>query len=707
MPPPKSFAARQFSDSVTEDLKPCSRCSWCVNYTIISQSIKRKSAHLASCIRFRQHAVEVLRGTDSSAIIDLRMAMPEDFIQACRELADVGEEEEEVKEGDAHGYAQPIDRASRMELKFAKAIYRSGMPLSSFDTDCWREFFRELAQFKPPPRARLAGSLLEAVYAEVQKEVEQVVETQGRGNYTLNCISDESEAMNEDRITNLSLNTANGQSFHITTTATGSADHSARALFDGMLPRIKKVTKGDLTRWNSLCTDTCATQRKLHELIHQHPETRHVFTILCDSHGLQLLVKVLCHGSKSLSAITYYKVTLVEANLMSSFLRSATKLYALLVERAAEDDKKLRALVLAVVTRWGTQVNVVDALIENKAQLQSVTGQRAFFNSESGRKVLSLIDDESFWLRLEHLHSLLLPIHNAQIASESDRSTVAMVVPRWKDLRSDIAELDIPFKAEALLRLDQRLEKQTTGIHYAAYALNSQAPESYKSLSKREWQLAERFFEATIPSHLHNDFFDQLTEFRGRRGRFSSTFLQQRAHNPDSFWDYAQQYDAQLLAQLALRLLSTPANSVPSERSFSSFNFIQNSFRTCLSTHRIDLLLYIHVNCRALEAHKRERLKRRREIALSEGHARKKLRLEQLEARTTPSTQAIAPWNMTTNEAIERQFALLAPLELSAGYLNDDDDDDAAPYELSSQSLPSAGYNILLSSTPLLPSMSP
>ena len=192
------------------------------------------------------------------------------------------------------------------------------------------------------------------MYEEVKKEVEEVIDTQGRGNYTLNFISDESDAMNKDRITNLSLNTNDGQSFHITTVATGSTDHSARLLFEGLLARIRDVTKGNLQRWNSLCTDTCATQRRVHELVAQHPETQHVFTVLCDSHGLQLLIKDLCHGSRSDGSIAYYKTTLVEANMVSSYLRAANKLHALLVERAAKDSQKLRAFALAVVTRWGT-----------------------------------------------------------------------------------------------------------------------------------------------------------------------------------------------------------------------------------------------------------------------------------------------------------------------------------------------------------------
>ncbi|KER00025.1 hypothetical protein AUEXF2481DRAFT_35954 [Aureobasidium subglaciale EXF-2481] len=90
-------------------------------------------------------------------------------------------------------------------------------------------------------------------------------------------------------------------------------------------------------------------------------------------------------------------------------------------------------------------------------------------------------------------------------------------------------------------------------------------------MSTREWQLAEQFFENSIPSALHDEFLTHLSEFRGRKGRFGSAFRQKRSSSSDRFWNYAQQY-APLLAELAVRLLSTPANSVPAERSFSSFN---------------------------------------------------------------------------------------------------------------------------------------
>jgi hypothetical protein len=48
-------------------------------------------------------------------------------------------------------------------------------------------------------------------------------------------------------------------------------------------------------------------------------------------------------------------------------------------------------------------------------------------------------------------------------------------------------------------------------------------------------------------------------------------------------------------------LFHTPANSVPSERSFSVRNLIQDKKRSCLSPEAADKLSYIHVNRRVLD----------------------------------------------------------------------------------------------------------
>ena|SRR5271168_398112 len=58
--------------------------------------------------------------------------------------------------------------------------------------------------------------------------------------------------------------------------------------------------------------------------------------------------------------------------------------------------------------------------------------------------------------------------------------------------------------------------------------------------------------------------------------------------------------DRKELYQLATRLFHTPANSVPSERSFSYTNILHSKSRNRLIAERVDKILYIQVNRRTL-----------------------------------------------------------------------------------------------------------
>jgi hAT family C-terminal dimerisation region len=57
-----------------------------------------------------------------------------------------------------------------------------------------------------------------------------------------------------------------------------------------------------------------------------------------------------------------------------------------------------------------------------------------------------------------------------------------------------------------------------------------------------------------------------------------------------------------ILGQIALRLFSTPANSVPSERSFSTQNLIHNKTRRALRSDKVNKLTYIYINTRILRS---------------------------------------------------------------------------------------------------------
>jgi hypothetical protein len=88
---------------------------------------------------------------------------------------------------------------------------------------------------------------------------------------------------------------------------------------------------------------------------------------------------------------------------------------------------------------------------------------------------------------------------------------------------------------------------------------------------------------------------EQLTPFE--KGAFCWKFAGKGARE---FW-VSTINRTKALGILCNRLFSTPANSVPSERSFSTQNFIHTKIRHKLKPDRVDKLTYIYMNSRVFD----------------------------------------------------------------------------------------------------------
>ena len=71
------------------------------------------------------------------------------------------------------------------------------------------------------------------------------------------------------------------------------------------------------------------------------------------------------------------------------------------------------------------------------------------------------------------------------------------------------------------------------------------------------------------------------------------------AKDASVFWNSATSL-APIIGPIAIRLISTPATSVPSERAFSILNLVYTKLRNRLSNGRVDKLQYIYINERVL-----------------------------------------------------------------------------------------------------------
>lgn len=91
---------------------------------------------------------------------------------------------------------------------------------------------------------------------------------------------------------------------------------------------------------------------------------------------------------------------------------------------------KQKALILSVITRWGTHYRQVESVYNNKDALRLYASNPEFIGKIS-TDALGYIQDPMFWMELDDLWELFHPINKALKESESDRANLGRVVPRW------------------------------------------------------------------------------------------------------------------------------------------------------------------------------------------------------------------------------------------------------------------------------------
>jgi hypothetical protein len=147
-------------------------------------------------------------------------------------------------------------------------VYDTGLPLGFFEHTSIKAFFQQLRPaWHPPSQEMLSESLLEDVYEDTKKEVDSYLNTQGY----LNCCFDESTNIKGDRVMNLSLSTEKG-AFFDSNIDLGAATVSAKFCADLAEKRLQIITRGKMSRVNSLYTDICSPILSTLRQLKQRPD---------------------------------------------------------------------------------------------------------------------------------------------------------------------------------------------------------------------------------------------------------------------------------------------------------------------------------------------------------------------------------------------------------------------------------------------------
>ncbi|KAJ6436802.1 retrovirus polyprotein [Purpureocillium lavendulum] len=332
----------------------------------------------------------------------------------------------------------------------------------------------------------------------------------------------------------------------------------------------------------------------------------------------KLLVKDIVESKRwmpVLGKVTYLIAFFKKAKLQLSSLRIHQQ----------ECYGRRKAFITAAITRWGTHLSAVKSLFESKDALRSfardpvilsglkepIVKEEEQVTQSSLSQAISYINDIEFWADVEMLFKVLQPIGRAQVASERDRAGLGEVIPRWLSIQASWDALEeagqdplINYQELRALR-KQRFEVQTDDIHYMAFALDPATTDpKHQFLTTEIVRRAHNFLGENINAEEYGDLFREFCQFRAREGslfgpgsrihRAESAGTPHHQHVLDS-WRYLHSMNVSLAA-LAKRVLGALANSVPSERSFSSINFLHNNIRNRLTVTSTNKLAFIYMN---------------------------------------------------------------------------------------------------------------
>ena len=249
------------------------------------------------------------------------------------------------------------------EQLFALAVYTSTANFSLFETPQWKAFFKRL-NFTPLTRQRLSSELLKSCYLDIKQQVLKVAAAADH----IQIVSDGSSNIAKVRVENVTF-LAGGISYYWKSTGIGAIRAGSDWTLDHLKDQAFEITMGNLKKWTAFSSDTNNTQRRCQELINQDKDLKHVHSVPCDPHGLQLVMKDLLWPGKdnSKQQITTHMGQFWHEgpNGLVSFFRSSDKQLAFLRGVMETAYKKVKSLIATVPTRWGTQSTQVDSILDN------------------------------------------------------------------------------------------------------------------------------------------------------------------------------------------------------------------------------------------------------------------------------------------------------------------------------------------------------
>ena len=426
-----------------------------------------------------------------------------------------------------------------------QVCFTGARPFNLFEQQEMRDLIHALSPtYQIPSRHRIADDLLDEAYNGLREEVLKEL----RRTEFLNITVDETTNIRSQRVIVMTITTpAKSWFIHLNDMEDRTLDAPAISSWilnslHCLLLQLDKTV--DWKRINSISTDTCSVMKSVWEKLEDTTELRHCIMIPCDSHGLQLVMKdiVDSKGSKVPRAGEVFRLAL---DLVVFFHHSPLE-YARMQAKQIEKWGNRKALIASVITRWGTQYNMLSSLHDCQEAVCEWTLITPAASTARGREIIRIANSHSFWWQLKELIKIFKPLHVAQKESEARNLSIMEVTQRWLDLHESLRTLasQTSLKDDFLSYLNgigwqSRILRQLESIHWVAYHLDPARVPGKVDQSSRSY--IEGVLRPLQNDDRTSSAWHEFLSFRQRTGAFYNASCW-KAQSPSLFWLEAVRY---------------------------------------------------------------------------------------------------------------------------------------------------------------------
>lgn len=210
----------------------------------------------------------------------------------------------------------------------------------------------------------------------------------------------------------------------------------------------------------AVCTDNASVMRLAWRLLRDRLPK--LWTYGCACHGFNLHAKDICK-------LEGFAATVSDCGSIATYFSRNLQLGGLATLRIKQVQVygKQKAIKKAGATRWNSQVDCAQSIVDSKDALMMTATEADFISKENSADVGALIRDVEFWRRVQVFIDTMEPVRRALKMLQSDRATPADVYAQWIEVHREHAG-----NATLVDILEKRMDFLIHPLHFVSYAFH-------------------------------------------------------------------------------------------------------------------------------------------------------------------------------------------------------------------------------------------